>query len=143
MSLIIASYDWRPDTIAVAVGTHFLPNLDVVLIKTKLVKEDFHCSITHTLVFAILISMLFLPFSPRLALIAFISLITHYLADLGSTIGQKLFWPISQKKFTLALWEDTGYWGKKMWFGYYRQKGAWIAEGIVFAFLIYRFIVIF
>lgn len=126
-----------------AVGTHFLPNLDVALIKAKLVKEDFHCSITHTLLFAIIVSSLFLPFSFRLALIAFISLISHYIADLGSTIGQKLFWPISHKKFTIALWEDTGYWGKKMWFGYYRQKWAWITEVAVFAFLIYRFIVIF
>lgn len=143
LALSIATYDWKPETIAVVGATHFLPNLDVILIKMGMKEGDFHCSITHTLAFALGISVLFLPFSAKYALFAFISLVGHYVADLGSTVGQQLFWPLSKKKLTIALWQDTGYWGKSMWLGYYRQPWAWFTEIAVFMFLIYRLKVVF
>jgi membrane-bound metal-dependent hydrolase YbcI (DUF457 family) len=142
IALSIASYDWNPTTLIIVTTTHFLPNLDVLLIKTGMKDKDFHCTVSHTLSFALMISLLFLPFSMKYALLSFISLVSHYIADLGSTVGQKLFWPLSDKKFTLALWKDTGYWGKSMFIGYYRQPMAWISEVIVFIFLFYRLSII-
>lgn len=143
LSLFIASFDWRPSTILVVLVTHFLPNFDVVAIKAGLAKGDFHCSITHTLLFALIVSALFLPFSSHLALFALISLVAHMLADLPSDIGQRIFWPVFKKKFTMALWKDTGYWGKDTLVGSYVQLWPWILESAVFVLFLYRLTVIY
>ena len=63
---------------------------------------------------------------------------THYLADIGSTVGLPLLWPFSKKKFTLAFFKDTGYWGMDMLVGYYRQPMSWVLEGAVTLFFGYR-----
>ena len=138
VALAIATFDWNPETIVVVSATQLIPNLDVILIKAGIKESDFHCTISHSLLFALIISALFLPFSIKLAGFALISILAHYLADLGSTVGLPLLWPFSKKKYSFALWQDTGYWGKAMVIGYYRQPWAWITEIAVFAFLIYR-----
>ena len=143
LSLFIASFDWRPSVILTVLITHFLPNFDVFAIKAGFAKDDFHCSITHTLLFALIISALFLPFSPHLALFALISLVAHMLADLPSDIGQQIFWPVSKKKFTMALWKDTGYWGKATVVGSYEQPWPWLLESAVVVLFLYRLTVIY
>jgi membrane-bound metal-dependent hydrolase YbcI (DUF457 family) len=141
--LSIASYDWNPRTIAVVTAAHWLPNLDVLLIWAKLKKADFHCTVTHTLLFAVVVSLVFLPFSIKYGLLVFIALVAHLLADLPCAVGEALFWPFSKRKFTLALWKDTGYWGWKTFKGSYAQLWPWMLEGGAFLFLFYRLWVVY
>jgi membrane-bound metal-dependent hydrolase YbcI (DUF457 family) len=142
-SLAIATYfDWNIPTVLYSVGIHWLPNADALAIKAGWAKDDFHCSITHTFLFAFLLSGLISIFSRYYVLLTLVNLVVHMIVDLPSTIGQQLFWPISKRKFTLALWEDTGFWGRDTIKGCYRQKWPWILESAAFAFLIYRLIVI-
>lgn len=98
----------------------------------------FHCTVTHSLFFAIIVSLLIALFSRHFAAFAFIAIITHYLADIGSTVGLPLLWPLSRKKSTLSLFRDTGWWGKDMLIGYYRQPIPWLLEGAALIFFIYR-----
>ena len=51
--LAISSYDWNWKTFLVVGFAHFLPNFDAFPILWGWADEDFHCSITHTLLFAI------------------------------------------------------------------------------------------
>ena len=143
VALSIATYDWNPTTVGVVMVSHWMPNADVLLIKAGWVKNDFHCTVTHTFLFALAVGALFLPFSTHYAKFVLISIVAHLLADLPSDIGQMLFWPLSKKKFTLALWKDTGYWGAETIKGGYKQVSTWIVELAAFAFLFYRFTVIF
>jgi hypothetical protein len=53
-------------------------------------------------------------------------------------VGLPLLWPFSKRKFTLALFKDTGYWGREMYLGYYRQPMSWVLEGAVVLFFGYR-----
>ncbi len=138
LALSIATYDWNPRMAVFCLGVHFLPNADVLLVKAGLAKPSFHCTVTHSLLFAVVVTGMVYVISPHYALFAFIATVTHYLADIGSTVGQPLLWPVSKKKFTLSLFQDTGYWGWKMYSGYYRQPMSWVLEGAVIAFFSYR-----
>ena len=71
------------------------------------------------------------------------ALVTHYLADIGSTVGLPLLLPFSNKRYTLALFKDTGYWGWEMYTGYYRQPMSWVLEGATLAFFGYRMIQVY
>jgi membrane-bound metal-dependent hydrolase YbcI (DUF457 family) len=84
------------------------------------------------------VSALVALFSVHYAIFALVAILAHYAADIGSTVGLPLLWPFSKRKFTLALFQDTGYWGKEMYLGYYRQPMAWVLEGLVLAFFVYR-----
>jgi hypothetical protein len=53
-------------------------------------------------------------------------------------VGLPLLWPFYKKKLTIALFKDTGYWGKSMLVGYYKQPMSWVLEGGVTVFLFYR-----
>lgn len=141
LALAIASYDWSPRTVAFCLAMHFLPNVDSLIERTGLVPPKFHCTVTHSLTFAGLVSGLVALVSPHYAVLAFICLVTHYFADLGSTVGLPLLWPFSRRTFSLGLFRDTGYWGKAMYLGYYRQPQTWVLEGAVVAFLAYRLVV--
>lgn len=141
--LAISTYDWNLKTIAVVGLAHFLPNFDVFPIRLGLADDDFHCSITHTLFFAVIASFAFSLLGAKYGILAFISLIAHLFVDIGSTVGMPLFYPFWKRRFTWRLWEHTGYWGWETIKGYYVQKWAWIAEGVVLAFLIYRLFVIY
>lgn len=105
-------------------------------------KGGFHCTVTHSFIFAVVVSMLIAMFSVHYAIFAFVCIISHYFADIGSTVGLPLLWPFTRKKYTWSLFEDTGWWGKDMLIGYYRQPVPWILEGAVVMFLAYRLIVI-
>lgn len=138
LALSVATYDWNPKMAVFCLGAHFLPNADALVVKARLAKPSFHCTVTHNLLFALAVTGLVYLAAPHYAPFAFVALSTHYLADLGSTVGQPLLWPFSKRKFTLALFDDTGYWGWKMYTGYYKQPMAWVLEGAVVAFFAYR-----
>jgi hypothetical protein len=137
--LAIASYDWNWRTFLVVGFAHFLPNFDAFPILWGWADDDFHCSITHTFLFAIIVSLLFGLLGVKYGIFAFISLMAHYFVDLGSTVGMPLFMPFWNKRFSFKLWEHTGHWGNETIKGYYRQPLSWITEGIVVLFVIYRF----
>lgn len=137
LALSIATFDWNPRMAIFCLGMHFLPNADSLVERAGWAKPGFHCTVTHSLVFAVTVSALTYLVSPHYAPFAFVAIVTHYIADIGSTVGLPLLWPW-KKKFTLALFQDTGYWGKEMYLGYYRQPMAWVLEGAVVAFFGYR-----
>jgi len=114
-----------------------------LLIKAGLAKDDFHCSITHTFLFAFVVSGIVLIFSMRYGIITLVNLVIHMMADLPSDTGQALFWPFWKKKFTIALWKDTGFWGRDAIIGSYKQKWPWILESALLLFFIYRLFVIY
>jgi len=143
LALSIATYDWSPEMATFCVAMHWLPNVDSLIAKAGLANEDFHCTVTHSITFAVAVSAVISIFSPHYALFALIAILAHYAADLGSTVGLPLLWPFSKRKFTLSLFKDTGWWGKDMLIGYYKQSMAWVLEGIVVAFFIYRLTVIY
>ena len=138
LALSIATYDWNPRTIALCVAMHWLPNGDSLVVRAGWAKPEFHCTVTHTFAFAIAVSALVWMISPHFAIFTFAAIVAHFAADIGSTVGLPLFWPVYKKRLTIALFKDTGYWGKEMWLGYYRQPMAWVLEGGVTAFFIYR-----
>ncbi|MBI3983128.1 MAG: metal-dependent hydrolase [Gemmatimonadetes bacterium] len=143
LALAIATYDWNPRTAVFVVGMHFLPNADSLVVRAGWAKPSFHCTVTHSVLFAAAVSGLIALASPHYALFAFVAIMAHYAADIGSTVGLPLLWPVSKRKFTLALFQDTGYWGKEMYLGYYRQPMSWVLEGGVTAFFIYRLVQVY
>ncbi|MFX0203161.1 MAG: metal-dependent hydrolase [Candidatus Hodarchaeota archaeon] len=142
IALAISTYDWNTKTIVAVALAHFLPNFDAFPIRLGWADEDFHCSITHTFLFAIIASLGFSLFGAKYGVLVFVSLMAHFIADMGSTVGMPLFYPFWRRRFSWRLWEHTGYWGWETIKGYYVQKWAWISEGLVFAFVIYRLYVI-
>lgn len=143
LALSIATYDWSPETAAFCVAMHWLPNADSLVVKAGLAKPDFHCSVTHSILFAVAASALIAIFSLKYALFALVAILAHYAADIGSTVGLPLLWPITKRKYTLALFQDTGWWGKEMFIGYYRQPMSWVLEGAVTLFFLYRLSVVY
>lgn len=142
LALSIATYDWNPRMAAFCMAIHLLPNADSLVVKAGYAKPSFHCTVTHSFLFATLVTGLVYLVSPHYAPFAFAALVTHYFADLGSTVGQPLFWPFWKKRLTLSLFKDTGYWGWEMYTGYYRQPMSWVLEGLVTIFFVYRLTVV-
>ena len=140
LALSIATYRWSPETAAFCLAMHWLPNADTLVERSGLAKPGFHCTVTHTVAFAVIVSGVVSIFAPQLAILALVAILAHFAADLGSTVGLPLLMPFTRKKFTLALFKDTGSWGKSMLVGYYRQPIVWVLEGGVFAFLFYRLV---
>jgi membrane-bound metal-dependent hydrolase YbcI (DUF457 family) len=138
LALTIATYDWNPRTAAFCVAMHWLPNADSLVEKAGLAKPGFHCTVTHGILFAAVVAGLIWPFSAHYALFALAAILSHYAADIGSTVGLPLLWPLSKKRYTLALFKDTGYWGWGMLRGYYAQPMSWVLEAGVTAFFGYR-----
>jgi len=130
LALAIATYDWNPRMAVFCLAIHWLPNADSLVVKAGFAKPEFHCTVTHSVFFALVVSGVIAIF------------LAHYAADIGSTVGLPLLWPLSKRKFTLAFFKDTGYWGWDMLIGYYKQPMAWVLEGLVLAFFIYRLTVV-
>lgn len=143
LALAISTYDWNPKTIVLVLAMHFLPNADSLVVRAGYAKPEFHCTVTHSLPFAVLVSGLVALVSPHYAGFALAAILAHYAADIGSTVGLPLLWPFTKRKFTLALFKDTGYWGSDMLIGYYRQPMAWVLEGAVVIFLALRLVTIY
>jgi membrane-bound metal-dependent hydrolase YbcI (DUF457 family) len=126
------------EALAVAFVTHWLPNFDVVPIKLGWAKDSFHCTWSHTFVFVALVSLLLWPINATWALMGLISLVVHFLADMGSSVGLPLLMPLTNKRFTLNLWADTGHSGWFTFVGSYQQSWTWVLEGGMFVVLLVR-----
>ena len=138
LALSIATYDWSPRTAIFCLGMHFLPNIDSLVERSGWAGSGFHCTVTHTTWFAVVVSGVVAIWSPHYAIFAFVAIMTHFVADIGSTVGLPLLWPFSRKSFTLALFKDSGYWGWEMYTGYYKQPMSRVLEGAVILFFVYR-----
>ncbi|MFH0976205.1 MAG: metal-dependent hydrolase [Spirochaetota bacterium] len=148
VSLVISSYApeltggavdaFSLESIAVSIAAHQLPNLDAVPIWLKWAKPAFHCTWSHSLVFALAVGLILLPFNAAWAALAFTNLIIHYMADLPSSVGLPLLLPFTKKRFTINLWADTGFWGWESIKGTYLQAWTWILEGGAYLVLFIR-----
>jgi len=148
VALVISSY--APDltggkidafsleSIAVSLAAHELPNLDGIPIMLGWAKKAFHCTWSHSLLFALIVGLILLPINAAWASLAFVSLIIHYMADMPSSVGLPLLMPITKKRFTFNLWADTGYFGWESTKGTYLQAWTWILEGGAYLFLFIR-----
>jgi membrane-bound metal-dependent hydrolase YbcI (DUF457 family) len=126
------------EAIGVVFVTHFLPNLDIIPIKLKWAPDRFHCTYSHSLPFAAAVGLALWPLNSSWALLAVVSLLLHFAADLGSSVGLPLLLPFSRRRFSLYLWADTGHSG---WFAFrstYEQAWTWITEGGMFVVLAVR-----
>ena len=127
------------ESLIVAYGTHWLPNMDVVPIKLGLAKDNFHCTWSHSLLFVVLVGLILWPINASWALMGVISLAIHLLADMPSSVGLPLLLPFTRKRFTLNLWADTGHSGWFCFYSTYQQAWTWILEGGMFVVLLVRF----
>src|SRR6059058_5881539 len=126
IALAIASLDPRPETFLVVGAAQFLPNADSLIIRAGWARPDFHGTWSHSLLFCSAVG-------------ALASVVAHVLADLPTDTGLPLLLPLSRRRYSLNLWKNTGYWGRAMYIGYYRQPWAWILEGAVFAVVAWRY----
>ena len=126
------------ESILVAMAAHWLPNFDIVPIWLKIAKPSFHCTWSHSLLFMLVLGLFLLPFSISWAAIAVASLLAHFIADLPSSVGLPLLMPFVNKRFSLKLWADTGYFGWETFKGSYIQAWPWILEGGAFIFIYIR-----
>lgn len=143
LGLTIATYDWSLPTALYSLGIQWLPNSDALLIKAGLARKGFHGTITHTLFFAFAISGIVFIFSVRYGIITLANLVLHLIADLPNNSNYRWFWPFWKKGFTLALWKDTGFWGRDAIIGSYKQKWPWILEISLLMFFISRLVSIY
>jgi membrane-bound metal-dependent hydrolase YbcI (DUF457 family) len=140
LALVIASLDPRPEVFAVVGAAQFLPNADALIIRAGWAKPEFHGTWSHSLVFCLAVTLLAIAvFGAWLGCLAGLSLASHVVADMPTDTGIPLLLPFSRRRFTLDLWTNTGYWGRAMYAGYYRQPWAWILEGSVFAVVVWLY----
>ena len=140
IALAIASIEPRPETFAVVTAAQFLPNADSLLIRAGWARPEFHGTWSHSLPFCAAVGALAAGvFGPWLGVLALGSIVLHVVADLPTDTGIPLLLPFSERRFSLDLWRNTGYWGHSMYAGYYRQPWAWILEGAVFAVVVWRY----
>ena len=140
IALLIASLDPRPEVFAIVGAAQFLPNADSLVIRAGWAKPEFHGTWSHSLVFCIGVMLLaIIAFGPWLGCLAGLSLAAHVVADMPTDTGIPLLLPFSRRRFSLNLWTNSGYWGRAMYAGYYRQPWAWILEGLVFAVAGWRY----
>jgi membrane-bound metal-dependent hydrolase YbcI (DUF457 family) len=132
--------DPRPEVFAIVGAAQFLPNADSLVIRAGLAKPEFHGTWSHSLVFCLAVTLVAVAgFGPWLGCLAGLSLVAHVIADMPTDTGIPLLLPFSRRRFSLNLWTNTGYWGRAMYAGYYRQPWAWILEGSVFAVVAWRY----
>jgi len=140
IALAIASLDPRPETFAVVGAAQFLPNADSLVIRAGWAKPSFHGTWSHSLLFCVAIGGLAtLLFGQWLGALALLSIVAHVVADMPTDTGIPLLLPFSARRFSFNLWTNTGYWGRSMYAGYYRQPWALVLEGVVFAVVIWRY----
>ncbi len=125
------------EAIIVSFVAHWLPNLDVIPIWLKIAKDSFHCTWSHSLIFAAVVALILAPINVGWATLGLASLIIHFLADMPSSVGLPLLMPW-KRRFTINLWADTGHSGWVAFKGTYMQAWTWLLEGGAFVFLFVR-----
>jgi membrane-bound metal-dependent hydrolase YbcI (DUF457 family) len=129
---------WSLESLVVVFAAHYLPNFDVIPIKLKWAPDRFHCTFSHTLLFAAAVALALWPLNASWAVLAAVSLALHFVADSGSSVGLPLLLPFSRRKFSLYLWADTGYTVRFALTSTYQQAWTWITEGGMFVVLAAR-----
>lgn len=129
---------WSMESLLVVFLAHYLPNFDVIPIKLGWAPDRFHCSYSHSLLFAAAVAGALWPLDASWAVLALVSLLMHLAADLGSSVGLPLLLPFSRRRFSLYLWADTGHSGWFAFTGSYRQAWTWVTEGAMFVVLTAR-----
>ncbi len=126
------------DAVAIALGLFFswLPNVDALIARAGIRRNEFHDGPTHSIAFAIIIGGIVSLVSPIYGLIAFLGCFLHCLSDMPTNSGVPLFYPLSKKRITLNLWSETGFWGIQSIRGYYSQKWAKLSELFVVILLL-------
>ena len=110
------------------------------MIRAGWATPTFHGTWSHSLLFCGLVGAVAIGlFGPWLGGLAVASIVLHVAADLPTDTGIPLLLPFSRRRISLNLWTNTGYWGREMYVGYYRQPWAWILEGAVFAVVAWRY----
>ena len=74
LALSIATYDWSPRTAIFCLAMHFIPNADSLVERAGWADRGFHCSVTHTVWFAVVMSALVAIVSPHYAVFAFVAI---------------------------------------------------------------------
>lgn len=125
IALAIAALDPKSETFAVVFAAQFLPNADSLVIRAGLAKPSFHGTYSHSLPFiAATWAAATLALGPWLGFLAGISILSHVLADMPTIPGIPILLPFSDRRYSFRLWYDSGYWGRDMYAGYYRQAWA-------------------
>jgi membrane-bound metal-dependent hydrolase YbcI (DUF457 family) len=126
------------ESMLLSLAAHELPNIDGLPIMLGWAKKAFHCTWTHSLLFAFVISLLLLLLRPAWAGIALVGILLHFLCDMPSSVGLPVLYPFYKRRITFNLWADTGYFGWESTKGTYMQAWTWILEGGAFLFLFIR-----
>jgi membrane-bound metal-dependent hydrolase YbcI (DUF457 family) len=95
------------ESMAVALAAHELANFDGIPIMLGWAKKAFHCTWSHTILFAVVLSLLVLLFNPAWFMLVLVSSLVHLLSDMPSSVGLPILLPFTKKRFTLNLWADT------------------------------------
>src|SRR3989442_1007422 len=118
IALAIASIDPRSGPLAGVTGAQSLPNADSLLIRAGWARPEFHGTWSHSLPFCAAVGALAAGvFGPWLGVLALGSIVLHVVADLPTDTGIPLLLPFSERRFSLDLWRNTGYWGHSMYAG--------------------------
>jgi hypothetical protein len=85
-----------------------VPNIDFIFCHFKITDKNFHMGFIHTPFFLLLASipLYFLNFNYWLAFLS--GSFTHLIGDVGCDTGIMFLYPISKKRFTLNMWNNTG-----------------------------------
>jgi membrane-bound metal-dependent hydrolase YbcI (DUF457 family) len=96
-----------------------------------------HDGITHTLVYAIPITVLgYLLFKWEGVVYGIVGQIIHMLLDTGMDMGIMWLYPLSTQRFSLNLWKATGALGMR---NYYTQPVPLLLETLIIIGLIVRY----
>jgi membrane-bound metal-dependent hydrolase YbcI (DUF457 family) len=146
--LIIASYApelsagqisaFSAESIGVSFAAHWFANFDGIPIMFGWVKKSFHCTWSHTILFALLLSFIAWLINPAWFMLVLVGSLGHLLTDMPSSVGLPVLLPFSKKRFTLNLWADTGILSWESFKGTYLQAWTWILEGGAFLVLFIR-----
>ena len=79
------------ESIAVSIAAHELANFDGIPIMLGWAKKAFHCTWSHTILFAGILSLLALLFKPSWFMLVLLSSFIHLLADMPSVSDYRFF----------------------------------------------------
>ncbi len=136
-ALLIASFSFTKENLAIALLFNWLPNIDALFVKAGVKPTEFHDGPTHSFLFALAAGLIMALISIEKGILSFLSVIAHLICDLPTDKGIPLFYPI-KRRFSLNLWKETGFLGKESIYGFYKQRSALLSEILLLVLLIFR-----
>ncbi|RLG48277.1 MAG: hypothetical protein DRN92_01400 [Thermoproteota archaeon] len=136
-ALLIASFSFTKENLAIALFFNWLPNIDALLVKAGVKPKEFHDGPTHSFLFALVAGLPLIFLSIEKGIISFLSILAHLICDFPTDKGIPLLYPM-KRRFSLNLWKETGFLGIKSVYGFYKQKSALLSEILLLAVLILR-----